>query len=99
MDPSSFLATLHPPCILPLLHLFCILHVFFFLLFPPLPPYSLHLHSSRPSSSLFFLTYIFRNFPFSSPSSFSPSPLLSSHPLSSHPPPPSPIPPPSQPQW
>src|SRR6218665_2633725 len=34
MDHSSFLATLPPPCILPLLHPFCILHVFFFLLFP-----------------------------------------------------------------
>src|SRR6218665_910308 len=38
--------------------LFCILHLFlcFFLLFPlHLPPYSLRLHSSSPSSFLFFL--------------------------------------------
>src|SRR6218665_3877805 len=68
---SSCLVTLHhpTPCILPLLH-------------PPplplhLPPYSLRLHSSSPSSFLFFLLSplhsLFRNFPFSSPSSFSPS--------------------------
>src|SRR6218665_1791247 len=72
LQHSSCLATpLHPPCILPLLHLFCILHVFFFFLFPPLPPYSLRLHSSSPSSFIFFLLSplhsLFSNFPFSSP--------------------------------
>src|SRR6218665_1112927 len=57
-----------------LLHLilrFCILHVFFFL-FPPLPPYSLSLHSSSPPSFIFFLLSplpsLFRKFPLSSPS-------------------------------
>src|SRR6218665_2979785 len=72
-----------------LLHLilnFCILHVFFFFfLFPPLPPYSLRLHSSSPSSFIFFLLSplhsLFSNFPFSSPSkSTPPSPsILSFH--------------------
>src|SRR6218665_3641142 len=100
MDPSSFLATLHPPCILHLLHPPSFLHPSCLLLPPPpLPSYSLYLPSSGPYSFLFFIMYIFLNFHFSSPSSFSPSPLLSSHPLSSPPPPPSPTPPPSQPHW